>query len=95
MSNNSKTFTYQPQVVIVGEKWRPTAFLAYFNSIKFQFDNFLCALDCTFKAIFVFNYKYSEESAPIWQFIQNAFYEMKLKTDRNISSVKSALAAMK
>lgn len=87
-------FTYQPHIIAVGNYLKPTQFVCYFNNVTYIFDEFLQALDCTFKVIFVYNYIYPPECRPLWQFIQQNFYKIKLREDKNFQTLKQANLAL-
>ena len=95
LSTANKKLGYQPQIIIVGNRENPHSFIMFFEGIKYSFDTFLNALDCTFKTTFVFNANYSVDCEPVWLFIQKNIYNINLANDKSTLSLRAASAAFK
>lgn len=67
-------FTYQPHIIAVGNYLKPTQFVCYFNNVTYIFDEFLQALDCTFKVIFVYNYIYIRRNVDPYGNLSNKIF---------------------
>lgn len=75
----------QPYVVIVDS----TEVFCVINNTYFKLETPIKAVDLCFKSFFTLNVQYPTESEQVWLFIQHYFYEIKLKSDKNILSVKT------
>lgn len=79
--------TLQPYVVIVGS----TEIFTVVNNIYFKLETPLKGLDVCFKTFFSLNVHYPKESEQVWFFIQKYFYDINLKSDKNILSVQTLI----
>lgn len=80
--------TLQPYIVIVGS----TEIFTVVNNIYFKLETPLKALDICFKTFFSLNIHYPAESEQVWFFIQKYFYDIHLKSDKNILSVQALIS---
>uniref|UniRef100_A0A2S2NVE9 SAM domain-containing protein n=1 Tax=Schizaphis graminum TaxID=13262 RepID=A0A2S2NVE9_SCHGA len=79
--------TLQPYVVIVGSN----EIFTVVNNIYFKLETPLKGLDVCFKTFFSLNIHYPAESEQVWFFIQKYFYDINLKSDKNILSVQTLI----
>ncbi|CAI6370794.1 unnamed protein product [Macrosiphum euphorbiae] len=79
--------TLQPYVIIVGS----TEIFTVVNNIYFKLETPLKGLDVCFKTFFSLNVHYPAESERVWFFIQKYFYDINLKSDKNILSVQTLI----
>ncbi|CAI6354410.1 unnamed protein product [Macrosiphum euphorbiae] len=79
--------TLQPYAVIVGS----TDIFTVVNNIYFKLETPLKGLDVCFKTFFSLNVHYPAESEQVWFFIQKYFYDINLKSDKNILSVQTLI----
>ncbi|XP_060857757.1 uncharacterized protein LOC132935282 [Metopolophium dirhodum] len=79
--------TLQPYVVIVGS----TEIFTVVNNIYFKLKTPLKGLDVCIKTFFSLNVHYPAESEQVWFFIQKYFYDINLKSYKNILSVQTLI----
>lgn len=60
-----------------------------FKNIRYNFDNYLSALDATFKIFHFFGIEFPPESRKVWLIVNELFY--KLKTQETISCKLNSL----
>lgn len=77
----------QPYIIIVDS----TEVFSVINNVYFKLETPLKAVDTCFKSFFSLNIHYPPECEQVWLFIQHYFYDIKLKSDKNILSVKTLI----
>ncbi|XP_015125923.1 uncharacterized protein LOC107047642, partial [Diachasma alloeum] len=79
--------TLQPLPIVVGPLVKLDAFYVYINdSLEtptiYQSPDLLHMIDLTFKVFFSLNCSYPTRAVSLWTFIQKAFYDIHLETDK-------------
>ncbi|KAL5236828.1 hypothetical protein ACI65C_004238 [Semiaphis heraclei] len=90
--------TLQPYVIIVGhcvdayqEDHTPIESYTVINNTYYKLETPLKALDVCFKSYYSLNLQYPIEVQHIWTFVQQYFYEIHDKNDKNFPSVKTLI----
>lgn len=84
--------TAQPLPVIVGEFHNIQNCFVCIDSIRYNIDTPLKAIDLCFKVYHTLNAQYPKEAEPIWTFLQLYIYEIKTLNDGNFTSVSSLMS---
>ncbi|XP_022165737.1 uncharacterized protein LOC111030516 [Myzus persicae] len=84
-----KAFEYglklQPYVIVINS----TEFFVVIDNTYYKLETLIKAVDVCFKSFFSLNVHYPTECEQVWLFIQHYFFEIKLKSDKSILSVKT------
>lgn len=84
----NKQQSIQPLMLVTGSLSNPTKIIIYFDGIKYNIFTILRGIDVLFAIFNLFNLKYPLKSLVVWVFIQNFFYNLKTKHDRQNAAVK-------
>lgn len=80
----------QPCVLCLGKDiLTAKKYYVYYDNIKYDFKDFLRALNMLFKIFQIFNIQYPKESQNVWTFIQTFFFEINLKNDKKIPPLEN------
>lgn len=80
--------TEQPSVFIIGELQHPKAILKI-NTVIYELETPLKAVDTCFKSFFALNAKFPSEAEQVWTYIQNVIFEIYTDSDCKFNAVTS------
>lgn len=83
----AKKQTLQPTLIVVGHIFKAESYHFIVDDTIYDFSTFLQAVDSCFKFIFATDCKYPDNCSSIWLFIQKAFYDIHLPTDKVTTAV--------
>lgn len=84
-------YTLQPLIIVVGSLVKVEGFYVIVDDQKYKTESCLEALDLCFKVFFTLDCQYPKPSFRIWQFIQNAGYQIKIAGETLIKTVRELL----
>ncbi|XP_025201441.1 uncharacterized protein LOC112598971, partial [Melanaphis sacchari] len=93
--NKLLKLTVQPYMVFVGpelgtqDRLEVSSFYVVINQNFFKLESALKAVDICFKSFFMLHLNYPTESEQIWQFIQQFFFKINTKFDKNYQFISN------
>lgn len=76
--------TVQPYVAIVGNSNDTIGYYTVINDIYYKLETPIKALDICFKSFHSLNLQYPQEAEQIWWFIQDYFFKITDKSEKNL-----------
>jgi hypothetical protein len=84
---------FQPFILVVGDKKKQ--FFVRLEHRMLVASSFLDAVDSTFKLFYVLSIDYPFLGVPIWQFVQQFFFEKRVPGEPKISRVTSLISELR
>lgn len=82
----------QPFIIVVGTSLREiSGRYIVLNNIRYEVTSLLKAVGACFKIIFVLNAEYPSECKHVWQFIQEALFQLDTKFEKNYTTVNTLI----